>query len=91
MYYSHMVRESFEHIEKHIDSTLAIATGSGPVGREGQGTGNNRAGASSGAAKRTARGNDVLQIRRKPPVSAEGKKKKDTPLRLPTLLGPLLT
>ena len=84
MYYSHMVRESFEHIEKHIDSTLAIATGSGPVGREGQGTTSNRGG---GASKRMTRSTDVLQIRRKPPSSSKnkGKAAQLTP-RLPMLV-----
>ena len=76
MYYRHMVRESFEHIEKHIDSTLAAATGGfggaggggGGAGGAGSGGGVTKTQLGTGTGKRLCKAaGEVLQIRRKQP------------------------
>ena len=72
MYYRHMVRESFEHIEQHIDNTLAMATGGQHVAAVPAATtdGKDASGKTIPAPKRSLmRTSEVLQVRRRPGCS----------------------
>ena len=71
MYYRHMVRESIEHIEDHINSTLAAATGvhAAPSSAEGGGSAKGASSSSSSNKRLISKPSEVLHVRRKPGTS----------------------